>query len=452
MLGCGDQAVLDAAEAAERLLVGSRVEKSDVLRVARFEFGQEDGAGVALRVVEVLAVAGQPAEQHALVFLVPVVHGQHDVALVDAPRVGQGGDERRVDHVPVLAVVLLFLVDDRVEHRAAFAHGERAEFGENVGFLDAVALADVLDLRHDLLGEVLVVVFEVERVLDRETAADVEAVQLGTDGLQLAVDVHALRQLVPVVGRVLDAGVDEEMQHLELEFLAVAEFCLVEIDDVVVADSQPRGVEVELGFLLAGDADADLALLGERVLEQLQLLLVVQHGDRVRETVVDELGDILDVLRAFETVADDVAVLVDDAAVVEGVDDVDVVGRRGFQMDVVLHGLFQHEREVARLGAVAIVVRTLVVDLRHRHVEHALGAVDLLGDLRQVGDFERSSVLFDQFHQRNVVEIQLVVLDGELILREIERLFDQVDVLVFHGSFGKVFTIRPGYFAIFGRK
>ena len=121
-------------------------------------------------------------------------------------------------------------------------------------------------------------------------------------------------------------------------------------------------------------------------------------------------------------------------------------------MDVVLHGLFQHEREVARLGAVAIVVRTLVVDLRHRHVEHALGAVDLLGDLRQVGDFERSSVLFDQFHQRNVVEIQLVVLDGELILREIERLFDQVDVLVFHGSFGKVFTIRPGYFAIFGRK
>ena len=121
-------------------------------------------------------------------------------------------------------------------------------------------------------------------------------------------------------------------------------------------------------------------------------------------------------------------------------------------MDVVLHGLFQHEREVARLGAVAIVVRTLVVDLRHRHVEHALGAVDLLGDLRQVGDFERSSVLFDQFHQRNVVEIQLVVLDGELILREIERLFDQVDVLVFHGSFGMVFPIRLGYIVNFRPK
>ena len=164
------------------------------------------------------------------------------------------------------------------------------------------------------------------------------------------------------------------------------------------------------------------------------------------------MGDVLDILRPFEAVANDVTVLVDDAAFVERVDDVDVVGRRGFQVDVVLHGLLQYEREMARLGAVAIVVRTLVIDLRHRHVEHALGAVDLLGDLRQVGNFERGSVLFDQFHQRNVVEIQLVVLDGELILREIERLFDQVDVLVFHGSFGKVFTIRLGYFAIFGRK
>ena len=84
----GDQAVLDAAEAAERLLVGARVEESDVLRVALLELGQEDGVGVALRIVEVFAVARQSAEQHALVLLVPVVDRQHDVALVDAPRIG----------------------------------------------------------------------------------------------------------------------------------------------------------------------------------------------------------------------------------------------------------------------------------------------------------------------------------------------------------------------------
>ena len=59
---------------------------------------------------------------------------------------------------------------------------------------------------------------------------------------------------------------------------------------------------------------------------RVDLLLVVQYGDRVGEALVDQLRDVLDILRALEAVADDVAVLVDDAAVVERVDDVDVVG------------------------------------------------------------------------------------------------------------------------------
>ena len=121
------------------------------------------------------------------------------------------------------------------------------ELGEDVRLLDIVALADVLDLGDDLLRKVLVVVVEVERVLDRETATDVEAVQLGADLLQLAVDIHTLRQLVPIVGRVADTRVDEEVEHLELELLARLDLGLVEIDDVVVADTETRGVEVELG-------------------------------------------------------------------------------------------------------------------------------------------------------------------------------------------------------------
>lgn len=225
------------------------------------------------------------------------------------------------------------------------------------------------------------------------------------------------------------------MQHLELELLAVLELGLVEVDDVVVADTQPRGVELELGFLLAGDADADLAFLGEGVLEQVELLLVVQHGDRVDEAVVHQLGDVLHVLRALEPVADDVTVFVDDAAVVERIDYMYVVCRRRFQVDVVLHGLLQYEREMARLGAVTIVVRAFVVDLRHRHVEHALGAGDLLRDLR--GDVILSGVPYCLISSMSgmFMEIQLVVFDRELILREVERLFDEVDVLVFHGWF-----------------
>ena len=99
---------------------------------------------------------------------------------------------------------------------------------------------------------------------------------------------------------------------------------------------------------------------------------------------------------------------------------------------------------MTRLGAVAIVIGTLVIDLRHRYVEHAFGAVDLLGNLRQVGDRERRSVLFAEFHERNIVEIQLEILYRELVLREVERLLDQVDVLVFHKALRMVVR-RSGF-------
>jgi len=103
----------------------------------------------------------------------------------------------------------------------------------------------------------------------------------------------------------------------------------------------------------------------------------VQHRNCVDEPVFDQLGDVFDILRTFESVADDVAVFVDDAAVVECVDDVDVVGRRGFEMDVVLHRLFQYERKMARLGAITIVVRSFIVDFCHRYIEHTLRSIDL---------------------------------------------------------------------------
>lgn len=64
---------------------------------------------------------------------------------------------------------------------------------------------------------------------------------------------------------------------------------------------------------------------GNGIVVEVDLFLVVDHGDRVFEPVVDQLGDIFDVLRTFEAVADDIAVLVDHAAVVQGVDDVNVV-------------------------------------------------------------------------------------------------------------------------------
>ncbi len=307
----------------------------------------------------------------------------------------------------------------------------RTELGEDIWLLHIVGIANVLDLRHDLLGHIFVIVVESERILDGEAAADVQRIELRRQLLQLAIDLNALVQLVPIVGRILDTGVDEEMKHLELHLLVVLDPLLIIRYDVVVAYSQTRGVKIELGLLLRCDADAYLAGFLDDV-QQIQLLLVVDHRNGIGKTAVDQVGDVLHILRPFEAVANDVDVLVDEAALVERIDDVDVVCRRGFEIDLVLQRLFQYEREVRTLRTVAVVVGTLVIDLGHRHVEHALGTVDLLRYLGQIGDLQRRSVLLDNVHQRHAVKIEFVVLYGELILRKLERLFDKVDVLVFH--------------------
>ena len=52
VFGGRNQTVLDAAEAADRLLIGSRMEEADILRIPRFELGQEDRVDVRFRVVE----------------------------------------------------------------------------------------------------------------------------------------------------------------------------------------------------------------------------------------------------------------------------------------------------------------------------------------------------------------------------------------------------------------
>src|SRR5699024_5322119 len=57
MLGGRYEAVLDTSEAAERLLVCSRVEETDILRFAGRQLRQEHGVGMGLAAVIVFAVA-----------------------------------------------------------------------------------------------------------------------------------------------------------------------------------------------------------------------------------------------------------------------------------------------------------------------------------------------------------------------------------------------------------
>ena len=122
----------------------------------------------------------------------------------------------------------------------------------------------------------------------------------------------------------MPAGVDEEMQHLEAELLVLAELFLVEGHDVLVADAQAGGVELELGLLLGRDADTDAGGLVDHGVKLVQLGHVVEDGYGVVPAVVDELGYVGDVGVFLVTVADDVEVLVHDFTVIQRLDQVEI--------------------------------------------------------------------------------------------------------------------------------
>ena len=101
-------------------------------------------------------------------------------------------------------------------------------------------------------------------------------------------------------------------------------------------------------------------------------------------------------------------------------------------MYIVLQSLFKYKLEVRTLGAIAIVVCTLIINLGHSHVEHTFSPLDLRRDLRQISDLEWSAVLIDDVHHVDVVEVELAVLHHELILRKLKCLVNQINVLVLH--------------------
>ena len=101
-------------------------------------------------------------------------------------------------------------------------------------------------------------------------------------------------------------------------------------------------------------------------------------------------------------------------------------------MNVVFQGLIQHKLEMRTLGAIAIRVRTFVVGFGNGHVEQALGLLYLLADAGQIRNFQRRSILLNDVHKRNAVEVELIVEHTKFILWKIKRLLDEVDVFALH--------------------
>ena len=159
---------------------------------------------------------------------------------------------------------------------------------------------------------------------------------------------------------------------------------------------------------------------------------VVEDRNDVPPSCIHEVGYIVYVGQLLEAVANHEKVLADYAFGFKRLYQVQVECRRCLQMDVVLHGLPEDKLEMRTLGAVAVVVRALVVHFGHCHIEHSLGFLYLGRYFGQVSDFQRCAILVYYVHHIDVMEIEFPVLHTEFVLREFKSLVNQIDVLVLH--------------------
>ena len=147
---------------------------------------------------------------------------------------------------------------------------------------------------------------------------------------------------------------------------------------------------------------------------------------------IKEIGHVPYILRFLETVADDNQILVYQAFVLKALDKVKVVCGRGLDMDIVFQHFFKDELELGTLRTVAIMIFTIITYFRHSIAEHTLRTLNLTGDFRKISQFQGSTVLLYDIHHVDVIDNQGTVFNPEFILRKIECLADQVDILILH--------------------
>src|SRR5690242_18251087 len=82
---------------------------------------------VSFHVIVIIAVAGKTTDVYTIVFFIPMVNGKKNEFLFYSPCVRQRSDEGAVNHIPKLVIVLLLLVNDRVEGSSAFGNGKTSE-------------------------------------------------------------------------------------------------------------------------------------------------------------------------------------------------------------------------------------------------------------------------------------------------------------------------------------
>src|SRR5690606_15905397 len=86
----------------------------------------------------------------------------------------------RIYHIPFFPVVLLFLLQHFVYRSTTFAYSKTTEFRKNIWYINLGIITGNFDLVDDFIYHIFVIIVECQRIFNRKTAADIQAVERRT--------------------------------------------------------------------------------------------------------------------------------------------------------------------------------------------------------------------------------------------------------------------------------
>jgi hypothetical protein len=95
-------------------------------------------------------------------------------------------------------------------------------------------------------------------------------------------------------------------------------------------------------------------------------------------------------------------------------------------------GFLHYKAEMGALGTITIEILAFIFMSFEGIGKHGFCFFDLHADFRQVGQFERSTILVDKSFNVEAVVLQITVLYVEAFLGKIECLLDEVVVGIVH--------------------
>ena len=144
-------------------------------------------------------VATDTAYVHTLVFVFPFVNRQQNKFFMNTPRIGNSIHKTIVYNVPTFSIVLLFLLKNLKDYRAALSHRIFSEFSVNIRFLDFFFSARFLYILDNFANNVIVIIFKSQMIPNRQTTTQVKTIKAITLFFQLNIHLQRFLELAPII-------------------------------------------------------------------------------------------------------------------------------------------------------------------------------------------------------------------------------------------------------------